>query len=337
MVCAAPGIPVRGPSGCSAHLRGLARAFARVASVRVVAASLSDRRGVHGGLEVPVAVAAPPLLVTRRFPERREAAWANRVYRLAARGPRPELVYERWTMMSEVGRRLRGKWDVPWVLEINAPLLEERLRFEQVRDEAYARAWEARSLADADLYVCVSPWLAEWVASRGVPEDRIEVVPNGTEAISGRPRETEGFVIGFLGSMKPWHGADRVAGLAERVGGVALFVGDPPVSEREVADCVATMDVGLAPYRADAPPWFCPLKVAAYRAQGTPVVATALGAMELWVGDGGTVTEDDDDDLVEAIEGWRGRRAPAMLRSWDDVAAEVLDGLVSRGCSLSFR
>ena len=333
MVCAAPGIPVRGPSGSSAHVRGLARAFARRMRVRVHAARISDHRGVHGELDLPVVEAAPPAWPTRRFPQRRERAWAEKVEALPAH---PDVVYERWTLFSTVGQSFAER-GVPWVLEVNAPLLEERLRFESVRDRVFAAHFQQRTLRGADLYACVSPWLAQWVEDQGVPADRIEVVPNGTEAIAGARRDRGEFVVGFLGSMKPWHGADRVEGLAEAAGGSPLLVGEPPVGEREVADLVASMDVALAPYRADAPPWFCPLKVAAYRAQGTPVVATRVGAMERWVGEGGTVVEDDDEALVEAIRGWRGRRARPRLRSWDDVAAEVLDGLASRGWSPSSR
>lgn len=335
MVCAAPGIPVLGPSGSSAHLRGLTRALSRRTSVRVVAARTSDARGAHGELPVPVEEAGGPLLPTRRFPSRREVAWANRVRRVALRGPRPGLIYERWTLFSEVGRRLRARWGVPWALEINAPLVEERQRYEPLRDPDFGRHWQARGLAGADLYVCVSPWLADWVERQGVSHERIQLVPNGTEAVHGERTDSDDFVVGFVGSMKPWHGADRVAELAEKAGGVSLLVGDPPVSEQALADLVASMDVGLAPYRSDAPAWFCPLKVAAYRAQGTPVVATRVGAMEHWVGDGGTVTDDDDEALVEAIRSWRGRRAAVVSRSWDDVAAEVLAGLASRGCLLS--
>jgi len=333
MVCAAPGIPVRGPSGSSAHFRGMARAFARRTSVRIVAARLADQRGEHGQIELPMRAPRPPLFPTRRFPERRERAFASRVARIE--GPVPELIYERWTLFSEAGRFARR--GLPRVLEVNAPLLEERLRFESVRDEGYTRKWQARSLEGADLYACVSPWLAQWVEDQGVPHERIEVVPNGTEALMGERTARGDFVVGFVGSMKPWHGADRVERLARQAGGEALLVGDPPVGEQAVADAIASMDVALAPYRADAPAWFCPLKVAAYRAQGTPVVATRVGAMERWVGEGGTVVPDDDGLLVEAIRSWRGRRARASLRSWDDVANEVLAALASRGCSLSFR
>jgi glycosyltransferase involved in cell wall biosynthesis len=142
------------------------------------------------------------------------------------------------------------------------------------------------------------------------------------------------FVVGFLGSMKPWHGVERLPALLDAIpDAVGLVVGDGPVrithprivhagqvDEARVADLVAAMDVGLAPYGADAPPWFCPLKILAYRAQGTPVVAADIGDCRLLVGDAGTVGE----DLVDAVRAWRGRRTVPWVRGWDAVVAEGL-------------
>ena len=119
---------------------------------------------------------------------------------------------------------------------------------------------------------------------------------------------------------------------------VALTVGEGPIrvahprlralgqlDEAGVADAAAAMDVALAPYAADAPPWFCPLKVLAYRAQGTPVVATDVGDCRLLVGDAGTVLPADASDaaLAEAAAAWAGRRPAPWVRRWADVVAEA--------------
>ena len=44
----APGIPVRGPSGSSAHVRNLVHALSEDHEVQVFAAKLTDHRGSHG-------------------------------------------------------------------------------------------------------------------------------------------------------------------------------------------------------------------------------------------------------------------------------------------------
>jgi len=317
-VCAAPGIPVFGPSGSSAHVRGMARAFAALGhEITVYAACESDHRGQHGTLELPVKTVAVPGWPSwlGRFRERRESWTARRV---AATLDDADLVYERWTLFSEAGKK-RG---VPWVLEVNAPLVDERLRYEEVRDLDYARRWERQVLHGADLLVAVSRWLANWLVREiGVPPERVAYVPNGCRGRPAEAAEIDGFVIGFLGSCKPWHGHERVADIARRANGVPLVV----TRTADFEPLVRRMDVALLPYRRDAPPWFCPLKLFEYRAQGTPIVAADIGDLRQLVGEGGTmVPAEDDQAFALACQDWRGRRAPVHRRSWEMVAAEVL-------------
>lgn len=349
LLAPAPGIPVLGPSGASAHLRGVAQAMVDLGhSLRIVASLEQDRRGVHGQVPVPIETVGnqgwPSWLP--RYRERRETWIGKRVARQVQRGPRPELVYERWSLFSLAGRDCQRRLRIPWVLEINAPIAQERARFEELRDPAYAARCQAVALRHADRFVVVSPWLANWLEGQGVEEARIRLVPNGTPPLTGdrtNTRELLGadedtLVLGFVGSMKPWHGAERLPELVAAVPGArGLVVGDGPVApppgvhctgrldEQGVADHIAAMDVGLLPYPADAPPWFCPLKLWAYRAQGTPVVATDVGDLRGWIGEGGAVV--GQHDLADGVESWRGRRAAPMLRPWTQVVREALQGL----------
>jgi len=353
MIAPARGIPVLGPSGASAHLRGMAWAFHRQdPGLRIVAAAESDHRGVHGGVPVPVEVSGEPGWPSwlGKWRERRETWHAARLARVARDGPVPAFIYERWSLFADVGRRVRQP-GVPWVLEVNAPLAQERARFEELRDPAYADAIQRRTLRAADLLIAVSPWVARWLVEEiGVPEERVRMVSNGVEPHVGdreKARASLGvgdrFVIGFLGTMKPWHGADRLWEVVTAIpGAVGLAVGagmDDPgpgvivagqVGEQRSADLVAAMDVALAPYPPDAPRWFSPLKILAYRAQGTPVVATDAGEFQHLVGEGGDIVAADDlEAMVGACLAWRGRRCEPWLRSWDDVAREVLEAVKS--------
>lgn len=296
----------------------MAQAFTSLGhEVQVHAALEEDHRGRFGSLDLPVHSASVPGWPSwlKRFRERRETWTARRV---AAGMSSADLIYERWTLFSRVGQG-RG---VPWVLEVNAPLVDERLRFEQVHDLAYARAWERRVLHAADLLVAVSPWLVDWlVGTIGVPEERVALIPNGCRGGLAEPADLEGFVIGFLGSLKAWHGHERVAAIAEAAGGLPLIVS----GTEDFEPLVRRMDVGLLPYRSDAPPWFCPLKLFDYQAQGTPVVASDIGHLAAWVGEGGSlVPADDDEAFALACRDWRGRRAPVVTRTWEQVAQEVL-------------
>lgn len=346
---AAPGIPLLGPSGASAHLRGVAGALRPEA---VIVAREVDQRGRHGAVDVPVVACGVPGWPSwlDRWRDLTEVAAARRVARVATLRS-PSLVWERHALYSDAGWKVRAATGCRWILEVNAPLVEERRRYETVRRLAFARAWERDVLRAAPEVVAVSRWLTDWVRQE-VGNPRVIHLPNGVAAHRG-DRDgaraalglTGRFVLGFLGSLKPWHGVAHLPPLLDALpDAVGLVVGDGPVAvthprllrvgqvdEARTADLVAAMDVGLAPYGPDAPPWFCPLKVLAYRAQGTPVVATDTGDCRELVGEGGSIVTVAE--LADACLAWRGRRAIPWLRSWETVVAEALAPRAGHGGS----
>ena len=337
LLCGAPGIPVLGPSGSSAHLRGIAGALQ---PDLVVAARRSDARGEHGAIDAPIVEVGVPGWPSwlEKWRDQREVWSGRRAARVLTRAA-PKLIWERHALFCDAGWKAHAATGAKWVLEVNAPQCEERVRYETLRRPDWARGWERDVLTAAPCIVAVSRWLTDWCRSLGYKD--VRHVPNGVIPGVGdrdgtrRRLGLEGkFVIGFLGSFKPWHGVDRLAAILDAIPDAAgLWVGEGPlaveharavrvgqVREEAVADLVAAMDVGLAPYAADAPPWFCPLKVLAYRAQGTPVVATDIGDCRELVGEGGTV----GGDPVDAILAWRGKRCAPWVRGWDKVVEEGL-------------
>ncbi len=348
----APGIPVQGPSGSSAHARGLVRALRRQHDVRLLAAKIHDRRGSFGEPTRARAVGVPgwPSWL-RTYRDLTEVIAARRISRRvieqAHAGWVPDLIIERHSLFSDAGWRIHDRLAVPWVLEVNAPLWEERRRFEQLRRPAWALDWQREVLQAAPCIVAVSRWLVDWLRS-DIGCDNAHWLPNGVDlrlgsraagrALLGVAEDVP--VIGFVGSMKPWHGLDRLAGVAAAAGARLALVGrlakgmtapegalltghlDPDA----LADAVAALDVGLAPYPADAPPWFCPLKILDYRAQGTPVVATDVGECAVLVGDAGSVVPAEDDDaLIDAVRHWLAQPRPApAARTWGEVGEKLL-------------
>lgn len=345
LLCGDPGVPVYGPSGSSAHLRDIARALAlRGHEVRVAALRLADRRGaVQEPLELPTFTAPPRRWgwLPRRFRDRGEL-WDGRrlVRRALADGWRPDLVWERWSLFCDAGGRL----GVPQILEVNAPLTLERTAI-------YHRPWaervEGRVLRRASRVVAVSRWLADWASERGATD--VRHVPNGSALPPGdraRGRAAHGLsglVVGFVGSMKPWHGVERLPALLDAIPeATGLLVGEGPVQiahprlrqagdlrGQALADALAACDVGLVPYPAGAPPWFCPLKVLDYRAVGLAVVASDLGETRQLVGDGGEVLPPDasPEAWAQAIRRQAARRPAPWRRPWTAVVDEALEGL----------
>ena len=131
----APSVPVRGPSGASAHVRHLANALSEDHDTRVFAAKLTDHRGSFGQPVPTIAAGAPPwpnwLDRYRDLVEVSAARRvATRVISASRHGWRPDAVIERHTLFSDAGWRVSDAINVPWVLEVNAPPVLARTRTE---------------------------------------------------------------------------------------------------------------------------------------------------------------------------------------------------------------
>lgn len=353
VVCPSRGIPLWGPSGASEHLRAMARAWrGRGARVWVATPTASDHRGaVQAELEGVSTVHVP----SRRWP-RGLRSWgarrdARRLVRAAMQRARPQLIWERHTAHGLVVAAEAARTGVPRWVELNAPLALEVAHLSGRRVEASAHAREVRSLRAADQVFAVSRWLARWAVEIGCAPHRVHHLPNGAptppahDGAALRARlGLSSRVVGFVGSFKAWHGVQRLPAILDALGPewTGLAVGDGPqpvaahprlqrtgrVSPAQVSRYLAAMDVGLAPYEASAPPWFCPLKVQAYRAQGLAVVATDVGdCAELVGGAGRMLHAQEPQAWAAAIE--EAVRLPASvtaptIRSWDTVLADAI-------------
>jgi glycosyltransferase involved in cell wall biosynthesis len=335
--CAARGIPLYGPTGASAHLRGVARALERAGHHVLVATPLrEDERGAWD--------LSPPLRsvhLPTRWP-RGLRTFGARVdaHLLAARIGAADLLWERHEPRGAgLGRWARAR-GIPHLVELNAPLPWER-RWPRGPRLGEARR-EAELLRAADRVVAVSGWLARWAADLGCA--RVDHVPNGVAHGFAGERDRaraelglEGPVVGFVGSGHAWHGVDRLPALLDALGpgwhGVVVGGAAPAhprliatgrVPDDQLPHYVAAFDVGVAPYRRGSPPWFCPLKVLEYRAQGVPVVASDVGDCAALVGEGRVLRTEDPRAWAEAVRAALDQPRVRWVRTWDDVVREVL-------------
>lgn len=227
--------------------------------------------------------------------------------RRAVREHRPDCLYERYNLYMPAGVWIKRKYNLPMLLEVNAPIFEERSKYHGIALPRLARWTEIFTWRGADKTLPVTQVLAQRVIDAGVPRERIEVIHNGidygkfgtvpdTEAAKARLGLSGRVVLGFTGFMREWHGLERVVDLlAADPAGVRhlLLVGDGParagieqrarelkVSERvtitgvvkrdQVASYVAAFDVALQP---DVVDYASPLKLFEYLALARPVVA----------------------------------------------------------------
>jgi glycosyltransferase involved in cell wall biosynthesis len=233
-----------------------------------------------------------------------------------------DFVYERYALFSHAGARLAHTLGVPHLLEVNAPLADEQERTRGLVLGQVARDSEGAILRGADALLVVSSALERFAIARGVDAARVHVVPNGVDpamfadalpAEGARARGDE-IVIGFSGSLKPWHGVETLLEAFARLHRThpatrLLLVGDGPrrealeaqAHELGIADAVrfagvvpydevprwlAAMDVAVAPYTPHEDFYFSPIKIFEYLAAGRAVVAAAIGQVnELLVHD----------------------------------------------------
>lgn len=309
LVSADRGIPLDGTKGASVHLRSLAEALH------------------HRGHEVTVYTPSPAATDTHVRARPVEALLVD-----AHAGGPPDLVYERYSLGHEDGLRAAGLLDVPFALEVNAPLVLEAGRHRPHTLREHHRQAEARLFRGADLVFAVSEPLRRHVErlrghGRGTAVLRNGFAPEHFPV----PAPLGGEVVGFLGHPKPWHGADRLPGLvaelrrrgrparlvvigggpgadamraeAARVGVADVIDITGPVPAPEAARRLLEAAVTVAPYPPDPFFYFCPLKVVESMAAGIPVVAPTQGDIPEIVGPAGLlVPPGDDAAMADAVE-----------------------------------
>jgi len=314
-VCTDRGVPIFGSKGCSIHVQEVARAMARTGAQVQVFAGRPPEEAPPPGLEDLTVRSLPSLPKGEVASREKKALGQNPLLRdeLERRGPF-DLVYERYSLWSYAAMEYAWDQGIPGILEVNAPLIEEQARYRGLVDREGALAATRRAFGAASALIAVSNEIAAYLREFAGTDGRVHVIPNGVDldrfkpgvppSLPGQPGE---FTVGFVGSLKPWHGLPTLIHafrlLQHRVSNVRLLiVGDGPerkhvecllweygiskhtqmigrVPSWEVPGILSSMDVATAPYRGLADFYFSPLKVYEYLASGMPVVASRIGQL----------------------------------------------------------
>jgi glycosyltransferase involved in cell wall biosynthesis len=354
-VCSDFGIPVFGHKGASVHLRAMACALRALGHDVTVVSPATQRDGNHEfdvrvhtlALEEAHEQIVHELRRVDRGMQTFESGHAPRLgyevrnllyaQTVAAAPPhftppKVDLVYERYALFGSGGLALARRLEVPHLLEVNAPLVDEQDRARGLQLRKAALQIEKRVWCGSDAVLVVSEALGDHARRLGVAHERLHVVPNGVDAqrftlpaptradVRKHYDVVAAEVIGFVGSLKSWHGTDVLmqafARLHRKRAAARLWlVGDGPMREslqRQAGACgvadavtfmgavdharvpelVAGMDVAVAPYLPHANFYFSPIKVYEYMAAGVPIVASRLGE----------ITPLADADLVTGVD-----------------------------------
>jgi len=322
-ITADPGVPVFGRKGCSIHvqevLRSLGRQGARIDLFATSCTGAPPAGHEHVRLQV-----VPPAPRGDLGLREQKCLEANETIRGALEREGPfTLVYERYSLWSFAGMEYARAAATPGLLEVNAPLIDEQAEHRGLVDRAGAERVAERVFSAASALLAVSEEVAEYLQRFAAARGKVHVVPNGVDPdrfpadlAPALPASAGTFTIGFVGSLKPWHGLEFLLEAFGRVNQLApntrlLIVGDGAgrgkieaeassrglswavhftgaVAPGEVPGLLASMDVAVAPYPNLANFYFSPLKVYEYMAAGLPVVASRIGQIQKLIRSGQT-------------------------------------------------
>jgi glycosyltransferase involved in cell wall biosynthesis len=303
---------IRSKDGQYVHLEELTRALAKLGHEIVLVGPVAidkEEFGADAG-----GIATLKKFLPRFIYEILEFAYSFfaffRLWR-AVRIHRPDGIYERYNLFFPAGIWVHKLLRVPLLLEVNAPILEERSRYDGLQFTRLARWSQEYVWRGADFALPVTRVMADYVRRAGVPESRISVVPNGVDLdkFQRQPAREEAkqrlglpdsLVLGFTGFVRDWHGLDHVidwmAGHQGQKPLHLLITGDGParpsleelarkrgvsqavtitgiVPREDVMRYVAAYDIALQPAVVE---YASPLKLFEYLVLGCAIVAPSM-------------------------------------------------------------
>jgi len=298
---------VAAQDGQSVHIKELTAAFSELGHELIfVGPSLRPKEfGKANGF-----LALTRRILPQALQEVLELLYGYRAYRklLAAhKEHKPDILYERHNLFLPAGGKLTEKTGIPYLLEVNAPLVEERSKYSGLQLRSFAAKMEIATWRAADMAFPVSEALAKKLRKAGVDSDKITVMHNGINyhdysAVDKTKIRTEynlegRVVLGFTGFLREWHRLDHVisviANFPAKASPHLLVVGEGPavetcrnlaadlgiaerihfagfVAREDIPEYLAAMDIALQPAVTE---YASPLKIFEYMQSSLAIIA----------------------------------------------------------------
>jgi glycosyltransferase involved in cell wall biosynthesis len=338
-LCPDLGIPVLGHKGASVHVREMTAALSEAGHEVILAAQMLNKSPWEKRAEIKVPViqvrpGAATSSAVAAFKNFNEGLGAENSFpgelrrilynqdliedlRRRFENSPPDFIYERASLYATAGVALARLFDVPLLVELNAPLAVEQSAYRATGFGELAAQAERWTLSQADAVLVVSSELNSHVLQLGISPEKIHVVPNGVNPALFRPAKPDpvlakrlhlngGPILGFVGGLRPWHGVEilpqLLARLARKHDSVRMVVAGEgqlrsslkeafesldladrvtftgAMSHGEIPGVIRQFDIALAPYpRLDHHFYFSPLKLYEYMACGVAVAAAKVG------------------------------------------------------------
>tara|TARA_R110002072_G_scaffold50294_5_gene135705 strand:- start:3506 stop:4639 length:1134 start_codon:yes stop_codon:yes gene_type:complete len=252
---------------------------------------------------------------------------------------KPDFIYERYNLYQPIGVIIAHLFKLPIILEVNAPLVQERSKYSGLALPRFAKWIENFTWRKATYVLPVTQVLAEHIYAAGVPKERVVVVPNGInekeiaelDKRAAERENTKDIVIGFTGFINPWHKLDKALDAIAQINNkqikfICVGEGDirPDleqqaktlgisdqvsftglVNRQEVFDYVAQFDIALQPSVTE---YASPLKLFEYLASASLVIAPDMPNIREILNEKNSLLFNPDepndfkDKLVDALE-----------------------------------
>ena len=265
---------------------------------------------------------------------------AARELRSAIQKFNPDVVYERSAWMSNGSVQVLKQFNLKHVVEINAPFEEEVKEFEKATSfiSFIGKKKLKNLLQSAHLAAPITSSLQKHIVKNyGVNLEKCLVVPNAIDKSEIQITEsrvedirktfnlTDKIVLGFVGSIFPYHGVDRLIQAVSKSNNSdveLLIVGDgyliPELKEQasllglnsrvhftgsvpkeDVYNHIAAMDIVTLPNTE----WYCsPVKLFEYGALGKVVLAVnEAGVSDVMTDTDGMLFKNNEGDFQEAL------------------------------------
>lgn len=230
---------------------------------------------------------------------------------------KPDFLYERYALFHFAGVEVSRRFGIPLILEVNTPYAVAWEKYDKLYFSWLAKRIEKYIFRRAQAIITVSRALKQYLVNNlGIPQGKIFVMQNGVnlqefdwkieaKQTSERNNLQGKIVIGFVGSLRVWHGIDLFAKAIESVCKQRshvnfLVVGDgemkPHLMEvialnnlasrvslieflphRDIPECISMMDIAVMP---NSNFYGSPMKIFEYMAMGKAVIAPKIASIE---------------------------------------------------------